>query len=261
MKRIISLMGSMVLIFMLCGCNNIAEQNLKHSEDSQEITSDAARIASTEIEESKIDNENTVIIMGTYEQDNNPDNGKEAIEWEIVATKDDMALVVSKYALDRKNYHDIDEDVTWETCSLRSWLNNDFFNDTFTDDEKSLISDSSVKAYNNPTYDVFAGNDTVDKVFILSVEEFNMYYPAGSKKGYAPTAYTEAKDIHVYRTGTCMVWLRNPGQVANSACFLFGSAGANVEGGWVAGHEGVGAKLAVCPAMWINYAEYLSKTW
>ena len=68
------------------------------------------------------------VSFGKYEQDNNTSNGKEKIEWLVLEVKDGKALVISKYALDCKPYNTSSTNVTWETCSLRNWLNNDFIN-------------------------------------------------------------------------------------------------------------------------------------
>lgn len=74
--------------------------------------------------------------FGKYEQDNNTSNGKEKIEWLVLEVKDGKALVISKYALDCKPYNTSSTNVTWETCSLRNWLNNDFINSAFSATEK-----------------------------------------------------------------------------------------------------------------------------
>ena len=64
------------------------------------------------------------IFFGAYEQDNKTSNGKEDVECLILEVKDGKALVISKYALDCRQYSTSHTDVTWETCTLRKWLNN-----------------------------------------------------------------------------------------------------------------------------------------
>ena len=46
---------------------------------------------------------------------------------------------MSVYALDCEKYNDIDESVTWETCTLRKWLNEEFYNEAFSSNDKSII--------------------------------------------------------------------------------------------------------------------------
>ena len=86
-----------------------------------------------------------VIYLGKYEQDNNTQNGKEIIEWLVIKKSDGGFLVVSKYALDCLQYHNADRNkgVKWENCSLRGWLNNDFLNKAFDEDEKKIIDNGA----------------------------------------------------------------------------------------------------------------------
>lgn len=53
-------------------------------------------------------------------------NGAEQIEWMVLAVEGDEALLLSKYALDTQPYHDVEVDITWEKCTLRTWLNETF---------------------------------------------------------------------------------------------------------------------------------------
>ena len=72
------------------------------------------------------------VSFGSYEQDNNPANGKEEIEWIVLDVQGDRSLLISKYALDCKKYNTEWTDGTWESCSLRKWLNSDFLNAAFS---------------------------------------------------------------------------------------------------------------------------------
>lgn len=84
-------------------------------------------------------NVDDIIEFGSYEQDNSKSNGSEAIEWYVIDIENDYVILMSVYALDCKNYNDANESVTWETCSLRTWLNNDFYNEAFNADEHMYI--------------------------------------------------------------------------------------------------------------------------
>ena len=78
------------------------------------------------------------VTFGTYEQDNNESNGAEEIEWQVLDKKDGKVLLLSKYALDCKQYNAEWEYVTWETCTLRSWLNEEFYKTAFTSKEAAI---------------------------------------------------------------------------------------------------------------------------
>ena len=68
------------------------------------------------------------VVFGKYEQDDDASNGKEPIEWIVLAKEKDRALLISKYGLAAQQYNTEWTDETWETCSLRKWLNETFLN-------------------------------------------------------------------------------------------------------------------------------------
>ncbi len=104
--------------------------------------------------------------FGVYEQDNTLFNGKEDIEWLVLDKEDNKIFVISKYALDNVNYNSIDESVTWETCTLRKWLNETFINVAFSLDEQALIQETNVSMERNSEFDCTdPGDPTKDKLY------------------------------------------------------------------------------------------------
>lgn len=150
------------------------------------------------------------IYFGKFEQDNNTSNGKEPIEWMVLEVQGDKAFLISVCALDCRRYHNTEVDVmTWEKCSLRSWLNNDFYNASFTSGEKSRIKTTTVVAEDNPNYGTDAGKDTRDKVFCLSWSEAEKYFDEDTY--LAPyTAYSKERGLYTPYGGSSW-WLRTPG--------------------------------------------------
>lgn len=187
------------------------------------------------------------VFLGTYEQDNNTSNGKEDIAWLVLEVKDGKALVVSKYALDCKQYNKSNTDVTWETCTLRKWLNNDFINAAFSSYEKAMIPTVTVSADKNSTN---PGNATQDQVFLLSITEANKYFGSDSARQCKPTDYAFANGAYFNSVnGNCWWWLRSPGVTqysAHSAAYVHSSGGVYESGSDV----DIGTS-AVRPAMWI----------
>lgn len=188
------------------------------------------------------------VLFGEYEQDNNTSNGKEDIAWLVLEVKDGKALVVSKYALDCKQYNTSNTDVTWETCTLRKWLNNDFINAAFSSYEKAMIPTVTVSADKNSTN---PGNATQDQVFLLSITEANKYFGSDSARQCKPTDYAFANGAYVNSVnGNCWWWLRSPGVTqysAHSAAYVHNSGGVYESGSDV----DIGTS-AVRPAMWIS---------
>ena len=192
-----------------------------------------------------------IITFGSYEQDNNLENGKEAIEWLVLDVKDGKALVISKYALDCKQYNETYTSVTWETCTLRTWLNNDFLNSAFSESEKSKILTVTVSADSNPSYRTNPGNATKDQIFLLSITEAEKYFSYGSARECQPTAYAKAQGAWTSSSGTyagnCWWWLRSPGWSQNNAACVSYVVNVYYDGSNV--HS---SSYAVRPALWID---------
>jgi hypothetical protein len=117
-----------------------------------------------------------VVAMGCYEQDNNFDNGMEPIEWRVLDKKDDRCLLISKNIIAAENYETEKVDTTWETCALRKWLNEDFYNTAFNKTEKNNILKTKVINADNARYLTVGGENTKDKIFLLSIDEVETYF-------------------------------------------------------------------------------------
>lgn len=194
------------------------------------------------------------ITFGAYEQDNNTSNGKEAIEWTVL-DKDGMSLLlISKQALDCQQYNTSYTDVTWESCSLRKWMNGTFLNKAFNAEEQAQIQNTTVSADKNPEYNTNPGNATTDKVFLLSINEVEKYFNSDEARKCAPTAYAKAQGAYtsdIYKTAsgaaTCWWWLRSPGYNQTHAAYVHTDGSVYYVGNYVSIDIG-----AVRPALWIN---------
>ena len=192
--------------------------------------------------------------FGAYEQDNSTSNGKEAIEWTVLDKDGMFLLLISKQALDFQQYNTSYTDVTWESCSLRKWMNGTFLNKAFNAEEQAQIQNTTVSADKNPEYNTNPGNATTDKVFLLSINEVEKYFNSDEARKCAPTAYAKAQGAYTsdsYKTAsgaaTCWWWLRSPGSTQTSA------ASVNYDGSvYYLGDLVSSAYDAVRPALWIN---------
>lgn len=173
------------------------------------------------------------VTYGAYEQDNNQQNGKEPIEWLVLdydeATQE--VLLISRNGLDARQYHHTSPYPTWENSDIRAWLNNEFLNTAFTEEERSAIAETKLSTPN------YAGNnggaDTVDKVFLLSREEAEKYFANDTARKATPTKYaveqggSQNRDSSDKRytldgVGCCWWWLRSPGSGGYEAsCVIF----------------------------------------
>ena len=210
------------------------------------------------------------VFFGTYEQDNDTSNGKEDIEWIVLAKEDKRALVISKYALDSQPFNTSPADVTWETCSLREWLNGVFYDSAFSSEERNSILSSTVTADKNPQYSTSPGNDTTDKVFLLSIPEAEKYFKSDASRKCQGTAFCFAQGAIEGENGNCEWWLRTPGSFSYMATTVSGFGdgitdtvsivildliGHDVSRVGSIEHSGGVVEIeyfAVRPAMWIN---------
>lgn len=186
-----------------------------------------------------------VIKFGTYEQDGDFTNGKEAIEWIVLYKTEGQIFVVSKYVLDGLPYNKERESVTWEDCTLREWLNEKFYANAFNKSEKRMIKATIVENHDNAVHGTVGGKDTKDKVFLLSqLDVINTDY--GFADDYdtydeyrrcAATAYAKVQ-IPAVRSGKytsdleepCDWWLRSPGASAYKTVVVFSSGNVYSEG-------------------------------
>ena len=156
-------------------------------------------------------NDDGYVVFGRYEQDGDTSNGKEPIEWVVLEENENGKLVISRYILDCVPFNNKYEDVTWETSSLREWLNKDFLNEAFYEAEQTLIPKVHLK---NSGVEMPGGNDTDDQVFCLSLEEASRYYKFELDKyaffGFCkdlitlPTEYAKAHGMRTFKAKDCI---------------------------------------------------------
>ncbi len=132
-----------------------------------------------------------IIALGKYEQDCNMSNGAEDIQWMVLDIQGDHVFLITQDCIEVLPYHTDKNDVTWELCTLRSWLNNTFYNSAFTPSEQAAIVETYVDNSRIPDYNTSGGADTRDYLYLLSVPEVQYYFsqPGVSRESRA-TAYT-----------------------------------------------------------------------
>ena len=186
-------------------------------------------------------------------------NDETPIEWLVLDVQGDKALLLSRYGLDTMPYNTEYEDVTWETCSLREWLNGDFLNRAFSAEEQKAIPVTDVdngKGQGNSEWDTSGGNDTQDRVFLLSFAEACRYLGASldhdsMKPRVAPTAYLLEKGVWIEdetKTDDGATagwwWLRSPGSWQDNAVGV--APGGSFYDIYVIGDH------IIRPALWID---------
>jgi len=202
-------------------------------------------------------------------------------QWRVLDVKDNTALIISEQLIGLRSYHSSKTDITWEKCSLREYLNNEYYN-KFTEEEKARIIETKNSNPPNLWYGTKGGADTVDKIFLLSLEEVVKYFgDSGDYKNkkrqevdfdkttaididsgnYKIVTFESPNGYHVsdkYNDARIAKdksgrrysgwWLRTPGENSNYAAFVDHVGSLIVSGGWV----GPPGSLGVRPAMWVK---------
>jgi hypothetical protein len=241
MKRIITLILGLMLVICLSSCGagtgTDAGSTDVEAENAKNTLSLDTAVGDT-------------VVFGAYEQDADESNGAEDIEWLVLDKAEDRVLLISKYILDKKPYNEEKENVTWEKCSLREWLNNDFYESAFNQDEKNIIAVTNLE--NKGNGETKGGKDTDDRIFLLSMYEVKNYLPTAEERACIRTSYAVNQSENLDMTGGCTWWLRTPGtsQVYASMVTTEGYI-AGKEDSYLAGGD-VSCAAGVRPALWIN---------
>ena len=202
-----------------------------------------------------------IVTLGTYA-------GK-PIEWQVLEDKGDGTYVLlSVMGLDMKQYNTELTDVTWETCTLRAWLNSKFYETAFSESEKGKIVLSTVENPDNKTFGTKGGNTTKDYVYLLSLDEIGRYFRVDpynlegsealiclpTKTAVNHGAYTvsqaevdegQSEYSYLLKTGACVWWLRSPGEGQNWAVAVYFDGIVYFDGGDVY-TTGVCVRPVVC---------------
>lgn len=199
------------------------------------------------------------VTFGTYEQNNNYSDGNENIEWVVIDKQEDKIMVVSKYIIAEQPFNTTNEGhISWENCTLRKWLNNDFLNEAFSGAEKNLITDTTVFSTEylvvGATYST-TDYSTTDKIFLLSENERNMLSSVDALKGIVTESvialFSDAANSDVANINPSnfepLWWLRTTWEDADDPC---ASVVYRVDyDGWTYAVE---ENAGVRPAMWIS---------
>ena len=189
-----------------------------------------------------------VITFGTYEQDNDRNNGPEPVEWQVLEVEESRVLLISKYALDAKPYNTNWVRRTWEGCSLRKWLNGEFYNKAFSPAEQERILTVTNKNPDHPTTRIKGGNDTKDRIFLLTIDEADTRFPSDEARRCKATAYAKANGTYVNEyNGSSWYWLRSRGAYSRTASLVLFSGYVNTVGYGVNNTGGY-----VRPVLWLS---------
>jgi hypothetical protein len=157
-------------------------------------------------------------------------------EWIVLAVETDRALLITKDCGLNVRYQNGDKlwNTTWDSCSMRDHLNNNFFNHLPARWQKRVIEVTNENP-NNPEYGAVGGPSTRDRVFLLSIDEANKYFKSNNER--------VAKSV----VGVCTWWLRSPGFDDIHATYVNVDGCIVIKGQYVSDRS-----TCLRPAMWIE---------
>ena len=191
------------------------------------------------------------IYFGTYQQssDGSVDYNTDPIKWRVLENANGQLFLLSDQNLDVFQYHTDTESVTWEKSTMRSWLNgygaseniggdsgtdytsDNFIGAAFSEKEQKAIAETEVVNDDNPTYGTEGGDNTNDKIFLLSIAEANndSYFADNNSRIATNTAYVAGGG----KIGGGMLgvgeadnwWLRSPGIDDDVAAYVNDNGG------------------------------------
>ena len=202
------------------------------------------------------------IYFGTYQQSSDGNRGynTDPVKWRVLENADGQLFLLSDQNLDVFQYHTDYESVTWEKSTMRSWLNgygaeqntggnsgidytsDNFIDHAFSEKEQAAIADTEVVNDDNPDYDTEGGNNTTDKIFLLSIADANnsYYFTNENSRKATNTAYVAgggkiSSGVMSDVGNADYWWLRSPGSGdGGGAAYVgpiggVGSLGSNVD--------------------------------
>ena len=164
-----------------------------------------------------------LLVFGRYEQDGIVSNGQEEIQWIVLSVEGDKALLLSRYCLDCLKAHEKDANVTWETSDIRKWLNGTFLETAFTKEEQEAVCTVNLSNQANPQSGAGAAGDTKDRIFLLSIEEVELFLADEfyDWRGTTPTRYAMDRGSTLASNGNTWWWLRTSGRDLKSFAEVF----------------------------------------
>lgn len=161
-------------------------------------------------------------------------------DWRVLEVQNNKALIITEYIIEQCSYHDAYVDITLADCSLRRYLNGEFY-DKFSEADKAKIVSVLNKNLDNQWYGTNGGADTSDNIFLLSIEEAACkYFGDSSALLHSPKKnkryWFERKDennskrVAATNEEIWWWWLRSPGRVGVKSAYIHGDGNIGIQG-------------------------------
>jgi hypothetical protein len=164
-------------------------------------------------------------------------------EWRILDIKDDKVLILTEEIIELRDYHNKSIDITWKDCELRRYLNGEFY-DNFSNNDREKIIETINTNPDNLWYKADGGEDTIDKIFILSMDDVvRTYFGDSSRLLDYPSKnqryWFQRKDENNIKRRAAFLnspwwwWVRTPGKNNRVAVYIHGDGNIGIQGNGV----------------------------
>lgn len=177
------------------------------------------------------------------------------VEWTVLDTEATRVLLLANDILDVKPYNGSRLiKTTWAESSLRKYLNDVFFKEVFSKQEREKIDSVKLDNENRGNRLDIDGAGESDRVFCLSVEEAEKYFQNASERKAKATEYAKSKvgkyDLKYFinkRTETAWWWLRSQGTDSELVAAIMDNGALTPRGIYVDCDT-----IGVRPALWMK---------
>lgn len=190
--------------------------------------------------------------------------------WRVLEVAGYRALIITESIIMSRGFHTASGAVTWETSEIRHFLNGEFLN-SFSPIDQELIAETFVTNTGSPWFGTNGGQDTIDKIFLLSIDEVVRFFGDSglmtkgineNERGWGLMSYgihgwgihdqfSESRIARDLGGVDAWWWLRSPGSMPDHAAIVMGDNGSlNMYGNqaFVLEERGSGIR----PAMWLD---------
>lgn len=226
LKKALAVLMAATTLFALSACqnepaNNEQSNNTQVEQNQNSATENNSENSSATTTESEEDVPATDLSTLTV--------GQEDVQfgnytWEVLDVQDGKALLLTEDIIEFRPYHKSCTEITWADSDIRSYLNSDFITNSFTEEEQQKIVETAITTPDNEWFNVEGGEDTMDKVFLLSIDEVVRYFgDSGQLENGNPDSEYFIDDEYnegriAYNEGVAEWWfLRSPGGEAGRA--------------------------------------------
>lgn len=230
-----SIVGVLIICVAIWGINSQSKDSY-HTESLTEKTTDEKE----EIVDATacVLNIGDEVYFGAYQNEN--------LQWKVIDVDGVNALLVCNNVIEQKPYDEKEEYNTWNQCSLRDWLNNEFYETTFDNNEQNAIIETQLVNTKNSDYGTDGGEDTSDKIFILSLDEIRLYFGEVESRVCPLSTYVTLKST-LPKSGLYYWWVRTPGRYSDEVACIDNDGWINSQGNFASYSDG-----GVRPALWVD---------